>query len=149
MKPAGPGAPASRIREAVRTAWSEPLSRWYLVLLTVCAVWSTAGGVGLGEDGWLIRNIAVVLTMPWLLVVHLFLVVTQADTLLLGYGIYFESPAWLFEPLWLLYCLTAGLLNARLLARVSRSTREAGSAPWWVPMFALLFFVGLFALWHT
>ncbi|WP_327384745.1 SCO4225 family membrane protein [Streptomyces sp. NBC_01207] len=149
MKPTDSDAPASRIREAARTAWSEPLSRCYLVLLTVCAVWSTAGGVGLGENGWLIRNIAVVLTLPWLLVVHLFLVVTQVDTWLLGYGIYFESPAWLFEPLWVLYCLIAGLLNARLLARVSRSTREAGSAPWWVPMFTLLFFGGLFALWHA
>ncbi|MFB7259674.1 SCO4225 family membrane protein [Streptomyces nojiriensis] len=149
MKPTGPGAPASRIREAARTAWSEPLSRWYLVLLTVCAVWSMTGGGGPGENGWLARSIAAVLTMPWLLVVHLFLVLTQADTWLLGYSIYFESPAWLFEPLWALYCLTSGLLNARLLARVSRSTREAGSAPWWVPMFTLAFFAGLFALWRA
>ncbi|MCX4959897.1 hypothetical protein [Streptomyces virginiae] len=148
MKLPGSNAPV-RIREAAVTAWSEPLSRGYLVLLAVCAVWSMAGGVGLGEDGPLVRNIAVVLTLPWLLVVHLFLVVTQVDTWLLGYSLYFESPAWLFEPLWVLYCLTAGLLNARLLARVSRSTREAGSAPWWVPMFAVLFFTGMFALWHA
>ncbi|MFF4426020.1 hypothetical protein ACFY04_35485 [Streptomyces sp. NPDC001549] len=148
MKLPGSNAPA-RIRGAALTAWSEPLSRGYLVLLAVCAVWSMTGGVGLGENGWLIRNIAVVLTLPWLLAVHLFLVVTQVDTWLLGYSFYFESPAWLFEPLWVLYCLTAGLLNARLLARVSRSTREAGSAPWWVPMFTLAFFAGLFALWHA
>ncbi|WP_314251773.1 SCO4225 family membrane protein [Streptomyces kutzneri] len=148
MKLPGSDVPA-RIREAALTAWSEPLPRGYLVLLAVCAVWSMTGGVGLGEDGWLIRSIAVVLTMPWLLVAHLLLVVTQLDLWLLGYNFYFESPAWLFEPLWVLYCLTAGLLNARLLARVSRSTREAGSAPWWVPMFTLVFFAGLFALWHA
>ncbi|MFJ3962958.1 hypothetical protein [Streptomyces sp. NPDC090036] len=53
------------------------------------------------------------------------------------------------EPLWALYCLTAGLLNARLLARWSRSAREAGSAPWWIPMFAVAFFAGLFAIWHV
>ncbi|MEV7561607.1 hypothetical protein [Streptomyces sp. NPDC089795] len=148
MKLPGRGLPA-RIREAARTAWSEPLSRGYLILLAVFAVWAMTGGVGLGENGYLARNIAVVLTLPWLLVLHLFLVLTQVDTWLLGYSFYFEAPPWLFEPAWVLYCLTAGLLNARLLARVTRSTREAGSAPWWVPMFTVTFFACVFALWHV
>ncbi|MFJ7588288.1 hypothetical protein ACIQZO_13070 [Streptomyces sp. NPDC097617] len=148
MKQPGRDLPA-RIREAARTAWSEPLSRGYLILLAACAVWAMTGGIGLGENGYLARNIAVVLTLPWLLVLHLFLVVTQVDNWLLGHSIYFESPAGLFEPLWVLYCLTAGLLNARLLARWTRSAREAGSAPWWVPVFTVTFFAGLFALWHA
>ncbi|MEU7062719.1 hypothetical protein [Streptomyces sp. NPDC046161] len=68
--------------------------------------------------------------------VHLFLVVTQIDSLLLGYNFYFESPAWLFEPFFIAYCLAAGLLNAHLLGRWTRSSKRS----WPVPVCAVGFF---------
>ncbi|MEV8535756.1 hypothetical protein [Streptomyces sp. NPDC051211] len=133
-----------KILETAVPAWREPVSRVYMALLTVCALWAVAGGIGLGEEWRLPRFLAVVLTMPWLLVVHLFLLVTQADWWLLGYSFYSDSPAWLFEPLWIVYCLTAGLLNARLLARWSRSAKR----PWSVPVCAVGFFAAVVTLWH-
>ncbi|MBT2479780.1 hypothetical protein [Streptomyces sp. ISL-94] len=108
-----------------------------------------AGGAGLGEGSWLPRHLSVILTLPWLLVVHLFLAVTQVDTWLLGYSFYFESAAWLFEPLWAVYCLAAGLFNAGALARLSRSARRSGTAPWVVPVAAVCFFAALFGVWHA
>ncbi|MGW7098784.1 hypothetical protein [Streptomyces sp. NPDC054838] len=90
------------------------------------------------------RIIAVILTMPWILLVHLFLVVTQLDSLLLGYNFYFDSPAWLFEPLFIAYCLTAGLLNAHLLGRWSRSAKRT----WPVPVCAVGFFTAVFTIWR-
>ncbi|MCX5014172.1 hypothetical protein OG765_24765 [Streptomyces sp. NBC_00555] len=138
-----------RIRQTAIRAWSEPLSRAYLVLLAFCALWAMAGGVGLGDGSWLPRHLAVILTLPWLLAVHLFLVVTQIDTWLLGYSFYFESPAWLFEPLWVVYCLAAGLINAGVLARLARSARRSGTAPWVVPAAAVCFFAALLGIWHA
>ncbi|MGP3685643.1 SCO4225 family membrane protein [Streptomyces sp. IBSNAI002] len=138
-----------RIRQAAIRAWSEPVSRVYLVLLAFCALWAMAGGAGLGDGSWLPRHLAVILTLPWLLAVHLFLVVTQVDTWLLGYNFYAESPALLFEPLWFVYCVAAGLLNASFLARMARSARRSATAPWVVPAVALCFFAALFALWHA
>lgn len=138
-----------RVRQAAVRAWGEPVSRGYAVLLAFCALWALAGGVGLGEASWLPRHVAVVLTLPWILAVHLFLVVTQVDSWLLGYNFYFASPAWLFEPLWVVYCLTAGLLNARVLARASRSARRNGTPPWVVPVAAVCFFAALLGVWHA
>ncbi|MGW7455811.1 SCO4225 family membrane protein [Streptomyces sp. NPDC054787] len=138
-----------RIGQTAIRAWSEPVSRAYLVLLACCALWAVAGGAGLGDSGWLPRHLAVILTLPWLLAVHLFLVVTQVDSWLLGYSFYFESPAVLFEPLWVVYCAAAGLFNANVLARLSRSARRSGRSPWLVAAGAAAFFAAMLALWHA
>lgn len=138
-----------RIRQTAITAWSEPVSRIYLALLAFCALWAVVGGAGLGEGSWLPRHLAVILTLPWLLAIHLFLVVTQVDTWLLGYSFYFESPAWLFEPLWMVYCLAAGLFNANALTRMSRSARRAGTPAWVVPIGAACFFAAMLVIWHA
>ncbi|MFJ6718774.1 MULTISPECIES: hypothetical protein [unclassified Streptomyces] len=133
-----------KIFDAAVRACREPVSRVYMALLAVCALWAVAGGIGLGGQWWLPRVFAVILTMPWILLVHLFLVVTQIDTLLLGYSFYFESPAWLFEPFFIAYCATAGLLNAHLLARWTRSSKRT----WTVPVCAVGFFAAVFGLWR-
>ncbi|MGW7104480.1 SCO4225 family membrane protein [Streptomyces sp. NPDC054838] len=65
-----------KILETAVLAWREPVSRVYMALLAVCALWAVAGGIGLGEEWRLPRILAVILTMPWILFVHLFLVVT-------------------------------------------------------------------------
>ncbi|MBT2470776.1 hypothetical protein J7E97_23640 [Streptomyces sp. ISL-66] len=148
MKLVGKATP-DRIKKAAVLAWREPLSRVYVVLLAVCALWAMVGGAGLGEHGWLVRAVAVVLTMPWFLLVHLFLLITQVNSWLLGYDFYSASPGWLFEPLWVLYCATTGLLTARLLARWSRAARRAGTAPWVVPAVVFTFFAAVFAVWHA
>ncbi|MFB7051778.1 SCO4225 family membrane protein [Streptomyces vinaceus] len=140
---------AQRFGQAAVRAWSEPFSRAYLLLLGLCALWAVFGGVGLGDASWLPRQFAVILTLPWLLVVHLFLAVTQVDTWLLGYSFYFESPAWLFEPLWVVYCLAAGLVNAGVIARLSRSARRSGKASWLVPAAAVCCFAAVFGIWHA
>ncbi|MFE9630636.1 hypothetical protein [Streptomyces sp. NPDC006463] len=138
------------VRQAAIRAWSEPVSRTYAALLAFCALWAMTGGVGLGDDvSWYPRHLAVILTMPWILAAHLFLVVTQLDAWLLGYSFYFESPAWLFEPLWAAYCLAAGLFNAAALARFSRSARTAGTSSWVVPAAAVCFFAALLGIWHA
>ncbi|MFE6848523.1 hypothetical protein [Streptomyces sp. NPDC057686] len=133
-----------KIIETAVLAWREPFSRVYMAVLAVCALWAVAGGIGLGEEWRLPRLLAVILTMPWFLVVHLFFVVTNADWALLGYSFYFDSPAWLFEPVFIVYCLTAGLINAHLFARWSR----AAYRPWSVPLYTTLFFVLVLIVWH-
>ncbi|MGW0750557.1 SCO4225 family membrane protein [Streptomyces sp. NPDC002587] len=138
-----------RIGQTAIRAWREPVSRAYLVLLAFCALWAVADGAGLGDGSWLPRHLAVILTLPWLLAVHLFLVVTQVDTWLLGYSFYFESPALLFEPLWVIYCVAAGLFNANVLARLARSARRSGRSPWPVAAAAATFFAAMLALWHA
>ncbi|MBT2449938.1 hypothetical protein J7F03_23260 [Streptomyces sp. ISL-43] len=147
MKPVNRIVPV-RVKGTVISAWREPVSRAYLGLFAVFALWAAAGGTGLVAEWWPARHLAVILSMPWLLVVVLFLALARIDSWLLGYNFYFESPAWLFEPLWVVYCLAAGLLNARLLARWSRSARESGRTPWVVPVSAVAFFAAVFALWH-
>ncbi|MFI5831495.1 SCO4225 family membrane protein [Streptomyces sp. NPDC051578] len=133
-----------KMLETTGLAWREPVSRVYLAILAVCALWAVTGGIGLGEEWRLPRIFAVILTMPWILLVHLFLVVTQIDSLLLGYSFYFESPAWLFEPFFIAYCLAAGLLNAHLLGRWTRSSKRS----WPVPVGAVGFFAAAFAIWR-
>ncbi|MCB5168343.1 hypothetical protein LG634_26405 [Streptomyces bambusae] len=140
--------PATRLRQTAAAAWSEPLARTYLVLVAGCALWAVAGGAGLGDAAWLPRQTVVILTLPFFLVVHLLLAATEIDHLLLGHSFYTDSPAWLFEPLYLLYVAVAGLLGARFLAAWTRSFRTSGTPPWVVPVSCALFVLGAFALWH-
>ncbi|MFE6461114.1 hypothetical protein ACFVP0_27115 [Streptomyces cinereoruber] len=140
---------AARLHRTTALAWSEPVARTYLVLVAGCALWAVAGGAGLGDAAWMPRQAVLFLTLPFFLVVHLFLVITQIDSWLLGYNFYFESPAWLFEPLYLVYAVVSSVLGARFLARWTRSSRTFGTPPWVVPLVCAAFFVVVALLWYA
>jgi hypothetical protein len=139
----------ARIRGTLTRTWDEPASRGYLLLLGVCAVWAVTGGAGLGEESWRPRQAVVILTIPFFLVVHLLVAVTELDFAILGRSLYHETPARLFEPLFLLHVAVAGPLGARFIARWARRSRAAGRPAWVVPAWCALFFLAVLAVWSA
>ncbi|MQS09194.1 hypothetical protein FNX48_019010 [Streptomyces sp. IF17] len=77
-----------------------------------------------GEPGWVPRFLVVMLCAPWtqLVVVLAWLTgLVHLYSLTFGHEFWIESPPLLFEPLWLVFCAAAALVNARLLTAVHRA----------------------------
>ncbi|AXG77660.1 hypothetical protein DVK44_08070 [Streptomyces paludis] len=110
-------------------------------------MWATAGALGFVEDpDSIARFLAVVLCMPWTLAVFLMIWISQIETWLLGYSFYAESPNWMFEPLWLVFCVVAVFLNARIISRLTRlAALRTGPSGQIVPL-GLLGFFGVIVL---
>ncbi|PZG93257.1 hypothetical protein C1I97_29020 [Streptomyces sp. NTH33] len=139
------------IRHVVDDATSDWTSRAYLGFVAVLAIWASAAGLGLVEDPrGTARFLAVILCMPWTLVVFVVVWLSHVEEWLLGYSFSFESPAWLFEPLWTVFWPVAALANAGIIAALSRSvSRRPGASPFLVPMGLLAFFAFIALLWRV
>ncbi|MFJ5104009.1 hypothetical protein [Streptomyces sp. NPDC088554] len=87
------------------------------------------------------RFLAMVLCMPWTPAVFIAIGMSRVETWLLGHGFYAESPSWMFEPLWLGFCVVAAFLNARVISRLTRlEARRTGTSGRIVPLGLLGFF---------
>lgn len=139
-----------KIRHVMDDATSDWTSRAYLGFVAVLAIGASAGGFGLVEDPrGTARFLAVILCMPWTLVVFVAVWLSHVEEWWLGYSFYHESPAWLFEPLWTVFWPVAALANARVIAALSRSvSRRPGASPFLVPMGLLAFLAFIALLWR-
>ncbi|MFI5755420.1 hypothetical protein [Streptomyces sp. NPDC051569] len=91
------------------------------------------------------------LRMPWTLLAHVLLWVSHIDSWLLGYNFSFDSPNWLFEPVWLIFVPVAALLNARIISGPNRRVpaRRPGRPAPVVPFGMLAFFGGIILLFRV
>jgi hypothetical protein len=86
---------------------------------------ATLAAVGVIDDGRSsARFLATVLCAPWQAVPFVFLALVPIEEYVLGYSFWAESPPGLFEPLWLAFCLLAGLVNAALVSALARAARK-------------------------
>ncbi|WP_031507898.1 SCO4225 family membrane protein [Streptomyces megasporus] len=141
--------PKEKPGRIVSEATGNRTSRVYLAVVAVLALWASADALGVVDDpDSTARFLAVVLCMPWTLVVYLVVWVVRVD-LWLGYNVYFESPTWLFEPLWTVFWLLAALANARIIAALSRSASRSGRSSWAVPLGVPVFFTLIIVIWRV
>lgn len=141
---------AVKIRRVMEDATSDRTSRVYLGIVAVLAIWASAGSLGLVYSDWTVRFLTVILCMPWTFVVFVMISLSHVEEWLLGYNFYHESPAWLFEPLWTVFWLSAALANARIIAALSRSaSRRPGVSPFLVPVGLLAFFSLIVLIWRA
>ncbi|MFF0166439.1 SCO4225 family membrane protein [Streptomyces prasinus] len=139
-----------KIRSAVEDAMSDRTSRVYFGIVAVLAIWASAGNLGLVESSWMVRFLAVILCMPWTFVASVMIYLSHVEERLLGYSFYHEAPAWLFEPLWTVFWLSAAFANARIIAALSRSaSRRPGVSPLLVPTGLLAFFGLIVLIWRA
>ncbi|MFB7456579.1 MULTISPECIES: hypothetical protein [unclassified Streptomyces] len=133
-------------RCALNDATSDWTTRAYVGSVAVLGILASAEGLGLVDTDSTARFLAVILCMPWTLLVAAVVSLNDGFNWLLGYNFFADSPAWLFEPLWTVFWTAAALANARTIAALSRSaSRRPGVSPFLVPM-SLLAFVSLIAL---
>ncbi|MCE7080515.1 hypothetical protein [Streptomyces sp. ST2-7A] len=139
---------ASGVREcATRTvsgAVEVPTAWAYLAVVAVLVPWASMDSYGLfGEPGWIPRFLVVLLCAPWTQLVVVLAGLTGLDALYfetLDHSFWADSPPWLFEPLWLVFCAAAALVNARLLAAVHRgATGLPYRGRWVAPLVAIGF----------
>lgn len=135
-----------RIRRVAEDATSDWTTGPYLGSVAVLGVLASAEGLGLVGTDSTARFLAVILCMPWTLLVAAVVWLNDGLYWLLGHNFFADSPAWLFEPLWTVFWTMAALANARTIAALSRSvSRRPGVSPFLVPM-GLLAIVSLIAL---
>ncbi|MFJ5152268.1 hypothetical protein ACIQCF_11915 [Streptomyces sp. NPDC088353] len=135
-----------RTRRVAEDATSDWTTGAYLGSVAVLGVLASAEGLGLVGTDSTARFLAVILCMPWTLLVAAVVWLNDGFYWLLGHNFFADSPAWLFEPLWTVFWTMAALANARTIAALSRSvSRRPGVSPVLVPM-GLLAIVSLIAL---